>query len=99
MERQKTFMYTKKTVLTSSPTVKEGTISRFFEDCEEKLTYWVPCPHCGSYQVLEFEQLRWDKELEKKGKNEGVMRLIRDSVYYECIHCKGKILDQHKTGC
>ena len=97
MERQKTFMYTKKTVLTSSPTVKEGTISRFFEDCEEKLTYWVPCPHCGSYQVLEFEQLRWDKELEKKGKNEGVMRLIRDSAYYECIHCKEKITDQHKN--
>ena len=23
--------------------------------------YWVPCPHCGEFQVLKFERLRWPK--------------------------------------
>lgn len=28
----------------------------------DKRRRYVPCPHCGAYQVLEFERLRWDSD-------------------------------------
>lgn len=32
-----------------------------YEGCRDKRLYWVPCPHCGAYQTLDWQQMTWCK--------------------------------------
>ncbi len=84
MNRQVTFGDSKKTYMISTPTIEgESKIeSEFFLTAQEY--YYVPCPHCEKLQTLEFEQLKWEK-----GK--------WSDVHYECLHCRKKIYNRHKT--
>jgi phage terminase large subunit GpA-like protein len=47
--------------------------------------FWVPCPHCGEFQVLKFERLRWPKGEPQK-------------AAYHCIACEQAIFNHHKSG-
>lgn len=52
--------------------------------------YWyhVPCPHCGEFIRLEFDQVRWPDDC--------AIRELDARGWYECQACKKKILDSHK---
>jgi hypothetical protein len=81
-------------VKTSTPTTPDGEIWTAFQSGDQRY-YYVPCPHCGNKQRLEFSQVKWDKEAKIDGKwNEDA---VRASAYYECAACQGKITDGHKT--
>jgi phage terminase large subunit GpA-like protein len=58
-------------------------IEREFEASDQR-RYFVPCPHCGHMQWLEFERLRW-----AKGKPE--------TAGYHCAGCEAPIAEHHKT--
>ncbi|ORE89755.1 terminase gpA endonuclease subunit [Aurantimonas sp. 22II-16-19i] len=45
--------------------------------------FYVPCPHCGTYQPLVFEQLR---NADEDG-----------PAHLRCLSCDGKIVDGHKA--
>ncbi len=93
-ERQKTFMFTRKMVLVSSPTVEDGPISRYHKDCDLHYQFFVPCPHCGGKQLLTFEQIKWPKLGDT---TEQSTRLkIKRAATYECAHCQKAIDDNHK---
>jgi len=48
----------------STPTTTAGKISQLFEASSVKLYFHAPCPHCGVYQVLRWQRVRWlDAEL------------------------------------
>jgi len=68
----------------STPTI-EGVslIQRKFLETDQNY-YEVPCPYCGVFQKLKFEQLKWEDGNE-------------DDVKYQCIHCKELIEERHKT--
>ena len=87
-ERQKTFAANKKTFKTSTPTSRQGNIWRAMERADELRRYYVPCPHCGHYQTLRFENLKWNGEKEPSK--------ARDCAYYQCEQCRGIIEDRHK---
>lgn len=53
--------------------------------------YNIPCPICDHKQRLVFENLKY-KELDDN-KN----FCDPASIYYECVECKGKILERNKT--
>lgn len=53
--------------------------------------FWVPCPHCREYQTLVFEQIKWEKN---HGKSE--VLLAERTAWYECAHCKKKILNEDR---
>lgn len=74
----------KKIFILSTPTL-EG-ISQITAECDntDKQMYFVPCPHCGTMQTLEFEQFRWTP-----GKPE--------TVIYQCADCFEGIDERHKT--
>ena len=36
-------------------------ITQMFEESDKRRRY-VPCPHCGAYQVLTFEHLKWESD-------------------------------------
>lgn len=83
IKRSETF-WNRKIALGSTPTVK-GTsrIEKAFEESDQR-RYYVPCPQCGEYQVLEWGGpdtpygIKWDKDEYGEG--------IPDSAYYVCRH-------------
>jgi phage terminase large subunit GpA-like protein len=64
--------------------VGECMISADF-DAGDRRHYYVPCPHCGTFQALEFDQMR-PADLEN-----GL------PVHLACQACDGVILDGHKA--
>ena len=54
--------------------------------------YYVPCPHCGRYQVLVFTQIKWPQEAIPEPNRIDTANL----AWYECEHCKGRIVDADK---
>jgi phage terminase large subunit GpA-like protein len=74
----------RKILLTSTPTIKEASRIEDEYEASDQRKYFVPCPICNFYQVLLFDQLRYDsKKLEK--------------VEYECISCKERFDETAKT--
>ena len=70
----------------STPSTFEASViwKRFEQGDQRK--YFVPCPHCGEYQVLIFEQLRPEYQAD-----------TLDRAWYECEKCAGRIENYHKT--
>ena len=59
--RATTFAHRRKVFMVSTPTIRGlSRIEREFEASDQR-RYFVPCPHCGHMQWLQFERLRWDK--------------------------------------
>lgn len=60
--RTKTFERDRKRYWASTPAIA-GTcrITKDYERSDRQKRY-VPCPHCGAYQVLKFERLKWESE-------------------------------------
>lgn len=71
----------------STPTTEDGPIWQAFQnEASHRFDYWVACPHCGIYQLMEFERIAWpNKESDGEPKSEDV--LARRLAYYPCSHC------------
>lgn len=61
----------------------ECAISVDFDEGDQR-HYYVPCPHCGAFHPLQFEQMRPADEAAKL------------PVHFRCPACDGAILDGHK---
>lgn len=74
--------WNRKVILGSTPTVKGfSRVERSFAESDQR-RYYVPCPHCGEYQVLEWGGpdtpygIKWDKDEAGNG--------LPDTVHYVC---------------
>lgn len=83
------------TVQTSTPTTDYGHIWQSFKRGDQRY-YYVPCPFCNEEQVLTWPQVKWDENA-KNADGEWDNEKVRSSAYYECVSCKGRITDGHKT--
>lgn len=73
----------RKIYIASTPVLSgQSRIERFYEASDQR-QYWVPCPHCQQFQVLEFSQLRWPKGEPEKAR-------------YVCEHCLALIANHAK---
>jgi phage terminase large subunit GpA-like protein len=83
--RQRTFPRSKR-LKVSTPTIA-GTspIERAYDVTDQRL-YYVPCPHCGEMQPLEFARLKWTK-----------YELPPEKAVYECRACEEPIEEHSKT--
>lgn len=98
IDRSTTY-WNRKVIELSRPTNPDGHIYKSYEKSDRR-KYWVPCPHCGGYQVLSFWQVKhrgeklgaWPKELQDP---EYIKR--ERAACYECRHCAGEIDDRHKA--
>ena len=93
IKRTETF-WNRKVILGSTPTVKgESRIEKSYANSDQR-KYYVPCPHCGEYQVLEWGApdtpygMKWDKDEDGKG--------IPESVFYVCKATGCMILEDDK---
>jgi len=91
MGRQTTYGDMAKTAIVSSPKVKgDSEIEAWFLRGDQRMFY-VPCPHCGEYQILEWQ----DEETKEQ-------RLVWDrgdpsSARYLCAHCGHAIVNADKN--
>lgn len=72
-----------KIALISTPTVAGASRIEAEWLASDMRQYQVPCPECGEFQVLVWENLRWDKDLTR--------------CEYYCRHCGAAIQEHHKT--
>lgn len=72
-----------KVALISTPTVAGASRIEAEWLASDMRQYQVPCPECGEYQALAWENLRWDKDLTR--------------CEYYCRHCGCAIQEHHKT--
>ncbi len=81
-QRTKTFD-NRKIVMISSPAIKAT--SRIWAEYEktDQRKWHVPCPHCGEYQEMVWDQVRW---------TDG----DPTTTYYECISCKEPIEESQR---
>ena len=57
--RRTEYYWNRKILMGSTPTIAgHSRIERLFEHGDQR-RYYVPCPHCGEYQVLRFPNLKW----------------------------------------
>jgi len=93
LARHRTRTYwNRKIVKISTPTTKEGYIHQEYLKSDQR-RYYVPCPHCGHYQILLFHNIKIPKDEREPGR----IRELR-IAWYECEKCKKKIRDHHKHG-
>lgn len=82
-KRSETF-WNRKIILGSTPTVKGlSRIENSYEKSDQR-KYFVPCPHCGEHQVLEWGDkdspygIKWLKDQNGEG--------LPETAYYACRH-------------
>jgi len=60
-KRTKTF-WNKKVLIVSTPTVQgKSQIEREYENSDQR-KYYIPCPHCGEFQILEWKNIKWEEK-------------------------------------
>lgn len=97
-ERTATYLHRRRLLAVSTPTTREGPIWRGWEGCGDKRKYHVPCPHCGTFQVLTWAQVKWPK-LAIPDKVAFADEIERSRLaWYECGNpdCRGRIEESHK---
>lgn len=57
--------------------------------------YWVPCVHCGRFQVLKMAGVMWDKP---EGEEHSDPDYAHRTARYRCEHCKKDLLNHHRPG-
>ncbi len=75
--------WNRKIVLCSTPTTKGASrIEQAWLNSNQQ-SFWLPCPHCGAFQVLAWGNLVWPKDAPEKAE-------------YRCEHCSKRIADWQK---
>jgi len=88
--RTNAYPHTKKILYLSTPTTEEGYITRAVnEEADEVRQYHVPCPICGAWQKMEFENILWPKNCRDP---RVVMR--KRLAEYSCVEC-GMLWNDH----
>lgn len=82
--RRQNNYFNRKTLIVSTPTVKDASPieARYLESDQRK--FFVPCPHCGKDQALIWSQVKWPEGKPRK-------------AYYECEHCEQSISTAQKN--
>jgi len=90
--RQSTFARRKR-LKTSTPTTRDFSRVEAEYLASDRCQFWVPCPHCDEFQVLEWgastnHGIKWAKD--EAG------RAIPSSAHYVCRHCGAHIQEHNK---
>jgi phage terminase large subunit GpA-like protein len=78
--------WNRKIVLVSTPTNKGASrIETAFEESDQR-QFWVPCPECGTEQLLTWAQVKWDKAADGTHRTE--------TARYHCVDCDAMWKDE-----
>lgn len=82
--KRSTTFWNRKLLMGSTPTVKGASRIEAAFEASDKRHYLVPCPHCGTFDRLRWEHVKWP---------DGAPR----EAFYACQHCGGVIGDADKV--
>lgn len=89
-KRTRTFRHRRRIFVTSTPTRDNDLIVGEYERTN-KQTYFVPCPHCGHFQLLDFfKGLKWEKGASPDEIYD------KNLAWYECEKCDKRLNDEDK---
>ena len=74
----------RKIFLVSTPTIQGFSRIELEYEASDQRRWWVPCPHCEGFQVLEEKQLQWEKDKP-------------ETAVYLCTHCQNPIPSHRKA--
>lgn len=77
----------------STPTTTSGQINKEHATGSQHVAF-VPCPHCGEFQELVWERVKFGHCKDLTG--EWDRHRVLEETYYECARCHGEIRDHHK---
>lgn len=90
----------------STPTDQFSEIHQQVSACRFILFFYVPCPHCGGFQRLEMDQVRYDRPAdlverhglsgEERTRLAGWVMESDDRVWIECVHCRQRIYESQR---
>jgi phage terminase large subunit GpA-like protein len=88
-----------KKIFESTPTIKgKSRIEKKLAQSNQHHRY-VPCPHCGEYQILvkgiEGSPGGFDWDRDRNGNSDPEVALL--TAHYVCRYCEGKIENHHRT--
>lgn len=86
----------RKVIVASTPLRADEDIHKLYKESRQ-ITFEVPCPKCGTFQYLDFNNLKWEKQ-------EDISDVIFSDkvangdleIFYECQTCKHHIKDTDK---
>lgn len=82
--KRTTTFWNRRIALVSTPTIKGvSRIEAAWEQSDQR-RHFVPCPICEYSQILQWSQIKWEKDDPK-------------NAWYDCEGCGGKIESIHKT--
>lgn len=88
-QKRTTTFWNRVLITVSTPTIEgESKIESRYQQSDQR-KYYVPCPECGTFQVLNWSQIKFDKKKDSKSRPE--------TTYYECEHCKAELRDSDKV--
>ena len=88
--KRTTTFWNRRIVVVSTPTIKGASRIEYEYELSDKRKYFVPCPHCGEFQILTWSSFKWEAvTLDKKQEVE--------RAWYECSFCQGEITDADKS--
>jgi len=103
MMRRNSDFWDRKTILGGKPVGGEYDEDRELDESMSTVDYWFklgdqrirhyPCPHCEHFQTFEFEELLWDKDIDKNGKT---VKHYPETAHFECKECQEPIYYHHK---
>lgn len=83
--------WNRKVILGSTPTLKGvSRIEKAWNESDQR-RYHVPCPHCGVMQVLRWENLRWDKDIDGDGR---IVGHRPETAHFVCVE-SGCVIEEH----
>jgi phage terminase large subunit GpA-like protein len=86
-------------IIGGTPTTRIGNVYKRFESCSDQRHFWVPCPHCGAYQRLYWQNVKYLPRLASESRRAHAARVLDggdDGAWYECEKCHGKINEEQK---
>ena len=86
LAEDRTLTFHNRKIITCSTPGTEGmsNITEVYQQSDMRV-YEVPCPHCHEYLEFALKGLKWAAGSDGKG------------AWYECPHCKQRILEQHRA--
>jgi phage terminase large subunit GpA-like protein len=91
LERLTTFGYRGKQIGVTTPTTSDASGWRAWLASDQR-KYWVPCPRCGTYQLLRFDRIRFPTE----GSATPEWIEQQEAAWYQCEGCADPIREPDK---
>ena len=81
--RTRTYRFNRKIWKASTPTVESGPIWKALTtEAQVIFDYWVRCPFCKTYQIMDFEHIKWPADV-----RDPVKVKAEELAWYECRTC------------